>query len=71
MSKSSQYYGVSKTKQTSYTCVTKKFWRAKIDVNGEHISCGMFVTEKDAALAVDKKIIELNLDKPLNILKKK
>jgi hypothetical protein len=74
-SKSSQYYGVTKTSQTGSKSRLKEAennpWQAAIWLNKTTVHLGRYATEKEAAIAVDKKIIDLNLDKPLNILKRK
>lgn len=46
-------------------------WRASISKNGNRYDCGNYHnTEREAVVARDRKIIALNLDVPLQILKK-
>lgn len=66
-----QYYGViykemAFSKKSSR--VAKKPWQAIVQKLGKRYYCGSWVTEKEAALAVDKKLIELGYP-PRNILK--
>ena len=43
-------------------------WRARIKHNTQSLSLGRFTTEIEAAKAVNAKILELGLDRPLNII---
>lgn len=75
MRKSSKYKGVSycvrKTGSQGEILHSRgKPWQAYINVNGKKRNLGGFSTEKQAAIAVDMKVIELNLQQELNILKK-
>lgn len=59
--KSSRYYGVSWDR-------TGKF-SAKVYLPGnKSVFCGFYMAELDAAQAVNDKIVELGLSKPLNVL---
>lgn len=60
---SSKYFGVHYMK-VAY----KKNWGARIKHNKQSISAGNFYTELDAARAYNDKILELGLDRPLNVI---
>lgn len=61
----SNYKGVTLHKQS-------RKWRASICHKGNKYDCGNWhESERDAALSRDKKILALNLDVKLQILKKK
>ena len=49
---------------------SKKPYRAILSVDTE-ISCGYYATAREAAIARDKTILRLGIDRPLQILKKK
>lgn len=60
---SSRYHGVFYYKEKK-----ENKWRAKIWNKYKCISIGYFKTEKEAAHAYDKKIKDLNIDKPTNFI---
>jgi len=72
---SSKYIGVShrirtygnKSRIEQYA---KKTWCSILCVGGNTILRQWYATEREAALAYDKCVIENNLDRPLNILKR-
>lgn len=75
MKKSSKYKGVSycvrkNGAQSEILYSREKPWQAYININGKKKNLGCFALEKQAAIAVDKKVLELNLEQELNILKK-
>lgn len=45
-------------------------WESSVSSKGIKYSCGYHDTEKEAAKARDRKIIALNINKPLQVLKK-
>lgn len=61
---------LKKIKKSKYKGVVKKNkkWGSQIKVNQKNIWIGSFETEKEAAVAHNKKILELGLDRPLNII---
>lgn len=72
---SSQYVGVCYvSKNIRYPEAVGK-WSSSLTVGqtktGKGVNLGYFDTEREAALARDKKIISLGLDLPLQILKRK
>lgn len=74
--KTSQYYGVCKISSPSggkqnIDNILKKPWQAMIKVNGKSTKLGMFQTERAAAVAVDKRLIDIGKVDKLNILKLK
>lgn len=68
--KQSRYYGVTWSKRD-------RKWYAGIHTGSLYKKtskrhyCGVFNDEEEAALAVNRKIIELGLDKPLNVIEGK
>lgn len=60
----SKHYGVSYYSSERYN--VKNRWRARFNFKGKEISVGYFFTENEAALAVDKKLIELGLINKIN-----
>ena len=75
-SKYSKYHGVTKwarptgDKKTMDRAAAKP-WMATLWHNGAAWNSSRFATEREAAIAYDTKVLELGLDKPLNILKPK
>lgn len=65
---------VSHNRVSNYTGVTwnkqSQKWHAQITVKGTRYCCGYHDNDRDAAKSRDRKIIALNLNKPLQILKK-
>ena len=59
---------VSKYKGVSWHRETQK-WRAQVHDKGIKYECGYFDNERDAAKGRDRKILALNMKKPLQILK--
>jgi hypothetical protein len=73
--KTSKYRGVSKHgsrsgQAASIRWVARFPWRAYIHYSGVCRSKS-FPTEREAAIQYDKWVLELNIDRPLNILKPK
>ena len=48
-----------------------KPWTASLRHNGIYWRSKFFATEREAALAWDRRVLELGLDRELNILKRK
>ena len=79
MSKTSQYRGVVKIKTRPDThwksAREKKPWEANISISDQvgnrRYKSKSFETEREAALQYDKWVLELQLKRPLNILKPK
>ena len=76
MGKYSKYHGVTKLERPkgSRSKIEAREitpWRATLRHNGEKWGSQYFATEREAAIAYDTKVLELGLDKPLNILKPK
>ena len=76
--KSSRYTGVSYSFGSLASKVSrwrvlneKKPWKACVVVFGAKVRRKKFATERDAAIQYDKWVLELGLDRPLNILKRK
>lgn len=67
--KTSQYYGVHKSKDSRIK--NGKVWIALIHLKGTSLKIGAYEEERDAAIAVDKKLISLGKTDKLNILKPK
>ena len=59
---------VSKFTGVSWHSETQK-WRATVSSKGIKYECGYYDTERAAAKGRDMKIVNLNLKKPLQILK--
>lgn len=59
----SKYKGVSWHKQSQK-------WRSQVSFKGVKYDCGYFDDEREAAKSRDKKILALNMKKPLQILKR-
>lgn len=59
----SDYDGVSWNTQSQQ-------WKSSVSYKGIKYECGYYDNERDAAKARDRKIIALNINKPLQILKK-
>ena len=76
MAKSSKYLGVSRfIRKTGckgeILRSIEKSWTANLyDDNHKKYFLGYHETEHQAAIAYDKKVLELNIDRPLNILKR-
>lgn len=71
--KTSSYYGVSlMNARSGAKCMMDWHeahpWGASIRFKGTHLHKA-FATEREAAICVDRWILEYKLDKPLNILK--
>lgn len=64
MARESKYTGVS-------WHIRRQRWVVQLYVNGKRQVYGSFKIERDAALAYDKQVIKLGLDRKLNILKRK
>lgn len=47
-----------------------QLWKSSVSDKGIKYECGYYNNERDAVKARDKKIIELGIKKPLQILKK-
>jgi hypothetical protein len=62
-SRTSQYAGVGWNRET-------QSWRSSVSEKGVKYDCGYYDNERDAAKARDRKILALNLDKPLQVLKR-
>ena len=76
MGKTSVYQGVSclRVFVGSRAKVANKMakpWTATLVVNGIGWHSKYFATEREAALAWDRRVLELGLDRELNILKRK
>lgn len=69
MSKTSQYKYVSFNKTITHGRKVER-WRAALNVSAGQVWACFKTTEREAALAVDKKLIELGRE-PVNILKPK
>ena len=59
----------SKYKGVTY-CKKNKNWRSTLYYKNIQYECGRHATERDAAKARDMKIINLGINKPLQILKR-
>ena len=73
--KTSKYYGVSYCiRKSGKACEIrwdgKHPWTATIMKDGR-VFKSLHETEREAAIAVDRYILENNIDRPLNILKRK
>lgn len=51
--------------------VNHRPWYSRIYYQGREVGLGSFHTEREAAIAYDKRVLELKLDRPTNILKAK
>lgn len=61
--KYSKFYGVSFVNRQQ-----NKKWCAQLTIDKKHKHVGYYETEIDAAIAINKFIIENNMDRPLNII---
>lgn len=59
----SKYKGVLKVRQTSNN---SEYWKVQYKTRGHNWTCA-FDTEKEAAIAFDKKMIEIG-EQPVNVL---
>lgn len=59
----SKYKGVLKVRQTSNN---SEYWKAQYKTRGHNWTCAC-ATEKEAAIAFDKKMIEIG-EQPVNVL---
>lgn len=63
----------TKPKASGYTGVNwnreLQKWKSSVTENGVKYDCGFHEDERSAAKARDRKILALNLNKPLQILK--
>ena len=76
MGKTSAYQGVSclrvfTGKKSKMSNQMTKPWRASLKHNGIEWRSKYFTTEREAALAWDRRVLELGLDRELNILRRK
>ena len=76
MGKYSKYRGVCKWanpggNKSNIEARERKPWRATLMHNRATWLSPYFATEREAAIAYDRRVLELGLDKPLNILKPK
>jgi hypothetical protein len=71
---SKQSEAVTHKRVSKYTGVTWNIqaqkWVSSITVKGVRYECGFYDNDREAAKGRDRKIIALNLNKPLQILKK-
>ena len=72
----SAYHGVTKTKRTQgkmskIRATNRKPFIASMMSNGIQWTGPYRETEREAAIDYDRRVIELGLDRPLNILKRK
>jgi len=73
---SSKFHGVSLTSArtgnaASIRSVDARPWRTNIELNDGKMWRKSFATEREAAIAYDRYVLEHKLDRPLNILKPK
>ena len=76
MGKTSVYQGVScRLSFTGMKCEVSYYmakpWTASLKHNGVKWYSRAFATEREAALAWDRRVLELGLDRELNILRRK
>mgnify|MGYP003402309599 CR=1 FL=1 len=72
----SKYYGVYHSIQrtgnkSAIVSKSKKPWKAQLTIDNVSNNLGSYATEKEAAIAVDKRLIQLGKLDKLNILKPK